>query len=347
MLLTTKNFTLLVTAALLAACGARGGPAVEEPAASPASGTAGPLGSAEQAVVVFAAYLYSEPGRGERLGEIQPDNVVGLGRVQDEWREIELTAPLQARGWVRSDRLGCRALREVELRPLEGRGGGATLRPGALLAVRGERHGRIEVATQDSVFREGTIERSACGIGATFVPGFPRGAVPHKLVRQATMVADGERGGQVIRLPEGYRFAVAAVEGRHAVGWTDGPVKVRGRIERSALERDRSTPLDRLAEPLGYTHEVLVEASMRDAPEGAPLVQLPGGTPANPVERRDEWVKIRTFGSIQLEGWVEGWAVRRVALDHNELEPLARRRIHVPFDRSSPRGIDPPSPNRQ
>ena len=334
------NFAcLLVAVAIsLVACGPRVGTVTGGTESPPYQ--SGAISSSDRGVVVFPAYLRSRPGSGARLGEIQPGAVVRLGDSSNDWREIEVLGPTKVTGWLRQDRLGCRALRDTELRPLDGGRGQVRLRPGALLALRGEREGRLEVETRDAVSRRGTIETESCGVGEPFVPTFPRGAIPHRLLRDAEMVSSEEDGREVIRLPEGYRFAVASTEGRAVVGWTDGPVVVAGQVDARAVERDRSTPLDRLAEPLGYTHEALVDLELRSEPSGTNIASLAGGVPLNRIEQSSGWIRVRTHGAVQLEGWVEHWEIRRVALDHNELEPWARRRLHVPIDRSQPRGMD-------
>jgi hypothetical protein len=289
---------------------------------------------------VFQANLRTRPGGGVRIGTIAPDTVVQLGRSTEEWQEVEVVGPVTVRGWVQRDRLGCRVLRETDLVPLDGSQEHTRLRPGALVAVASEQRGRLAVETRDPVSRRGTIDATTCGIGEPFVPRYPRGATPYRLVREAEMVVSGEGSGSTYRLPEGYRFAVESQQGRAAIGWTDGPVVVRGQVDASSIERDRRSPLDRLGQPLGYTHEAMIDTDLLDARSGRPVASISGGTPVNPIETGADWVKVRTFGKIQLEGWVEAWAVRRVALDHNELEPWARRRAHAPVDRTQPRGTE-------
>jgi len=332
---------LLTAAAAAAGCPATGGAGRgigrgTTPGGDPAA-LDGPA-----AVVVFRAYLRAGPGRGASVGQLNPDTVVALGAERGDWQEVEVRDPLPARGWVRRERLGCRALRRVSL---EGTGEDArevVLQPGALLAVLATEGEQLEVETRDPLGRRGRLPAADCGVGERFVPRLPRDGELYLLRREAPLLAAGAGGGPLATLPEGYRFVV---QGRGAAGYaegrTDGPVIVSGRIDGAALEEDpRSTPLDRLAEPLGYTHENVVEQDLLEDPRGQPVARLPGGTPMNLVERRGDWSRVRTVGPVELEGWVEHLEIRRVSLDHNELDPAARRRVHLPVDRDRPRAFE-------
>jgi hypothetical protein len=318
------------------ACGAptRGAPARPDDTQLP------PAGATEQAVVVFEADLREGPGRGAALGSVAADLVVLAGRRANGWREVEVRGDLAVTGWVREERLGCRALRDVPLVPLAGDAPAAHLRAGALLAVGAARDGRLEVETQGPIAVRGTVAAVDCGVGRRFFPTLPRDGVAHVLAKASTLVTD-LAGGTTFALPEGHRFAVVSRDGRDVVGRTDGPVVVRGRVDARAVVRDKTTPFDVLAERMGYSHEVVLEAAISASNAGASsFAKLPGGTPLLLLESDGDVTKVRTHGLVRLEGWVPTDQIRRVALDHNELEPGARRRNHDPVGRDAPRDPD-------
>lgn len=306
------------------------------PEAPPTSSTVPQL-PGDRAVVVFSAGLRQGPGSGQRLGSIRPDTTVTTGEIRDGWRHVETSGEVETSGWVRTQRLGCRALREVELQPLEGKPM-VQLRPGALLALTGARGDRFEVQTQGAVSVEGLIDRDDCGVGEPFVPTLPRDGLPHRLTRAARL--DAQLEGQTFELPEGYRFTVFAVDRNQAWGRTDGPVVVRGQIDATALERDQTTPFDRLAEPLGYSHEALIGSELLAEPEGEPIAQLADGTALTLLVHQGDWVEVQTYGQVEVSGWLPQPVVRRVSLDHNELDPWARQRRHAPVDRDWPRDLE-------
>ncbi len=328
---------VLVFVFILAACGASTLTS-EEP--GPSNGISPSLESSKQAVIVFSAGLRKGPGKGYRLGTLEPDTVVSLGEQRDGWQQVEVRDDLRVSGWVRRECVGCRALRDVPLRPLDGREPEVKLRRGALLALRATLEERLEVETQGPVTARGFIATADCGVGLDFVPTLPRDGIPHLLLREAQMSADFG-GGQSVLLPEKQRFAVFEREGRDAIGRTDGPVVVRGRIDARALTRDKTTPFDRLAEPMSYTHEVVLEAALSTKRAGGEIfVNLPGGTNLELLEVDREWASICTAGRVRLRGWVELRQSRRVALDHNALDPAARRREHAPLSHETPRGME-------
>jgi hypothetical protein len=299
-----------------------------------------------RAVVIFDAVVQSGPGSGPLLGTVAAGTVVGLGRVEGEWRQIEIEGPVRATAWIPSERIGCRALRDVELAPLDGSKPQVLLRPGALLAVTATDGDRLDVETQGSIAVRGRIAASDCGVGRPFVPTLPRDGNPSVLTRDAFLTTDVAGGGSSIRLPAGQRFAVfltRRADRNVAYGRTDGPVVLRGSIDALSLARDTSTPFDRLAEPLGYTHEALLGATLLDAPEGGAIAEVAAGTPLNVGDREGSWARITTHGAVRLEGWIEGEQIRRVSLDHNTLDPEARRRDHSPVERDRLLGLDTPA----
>jgi hypothetical protein len=292
------------------------------------------------AVVVFDAFVRARPTRGPAFGTLHPDVVVRVGRQVGEWREIEVAGPLPVRGWVQLSRLGCRALREVRLeRDREDAGAPVVLRPGAKLAIVEAGARWLEVETRDVVEARGRVPRSACGAGDRFVPLLPRDGALRQLRAPATLLAEGPGGGPIAALPAGSRFVLFRNEGGYAVGRTDGPVVVTGRVRAEAVGEDpRRTPLDRLAEPLGYTHEVIVAEELREAPNGRSLAVLPGGTPVNEEERHGDWTRVRSSGDVEVVGWVRGSAIRRMSLDHHEPDPGTQGRDHRPAERGVVRG---------
>ena len=307
------------------------------PAASPPSELS-PRG--EEGVVVFPAQLRSGPGSGAPLGSLQPDVVVGVSGETEGWLLVECRHPLRIEGWVPKERIGCRVLSETELTPREPSSQPtARLRPGALLAVHHREGTRLEVETQGAISLRGWVPAEVCGVGQPFVPTLPTDGRPHRLTRQASMTTVAPE--MVIMLPLGQRFAVAEIQDNLARGRTDGAVVVQGSLPLVVLEQDKTTPFDRLAQPLGYTHEILYTNSLRAQPEGNVLTELPGGTALNINRSSNGWSHIRTYGPVQLEGWIEQRNLRRVSLDYNQLDPEARRREHVPFDRSLPRREEP------
>jgi SH3-like domain-containing protein len=290
----------------------------------------------DEAVVVFEAQLRSGPGQGATVGSLQPNVVVRVSQETDGWLLVECHHPLRIHGWVRKERIGCRALSEAELTPQDPSSQPATrLRPGALLAVHHREGARLDVETQGAISLRGWVPAEICGVGQPFVPTLPTDGRPHRLTQQANMTTIAPE--MVIMVPLGQRFAVAQVEENLARGRTDGAVVVQGSLPLAVLEQDKTTPFDRLAQPLGYTHEVLQTNSLRAHPAGDVLTELPGGTALNINRSRDGWSHVRTYGLVQLEGWIEQQNLRRVSLDYNQLDPEARRREHVPFDRSWPR----------
>lgn len=333
----TLSQPLALATVCLACCGSPtprpGGPENAQPMV--------PFSNKGQAVVVFAASLRLGPGTGPQVGEVEPGTVVSVGDESEGWRQVGIDAPVRVKAWILEERLGCRALRDVELSPLDETKPQVKLRSGALLAIRGAEGDQIDVETQGVIAIRGRIAKRDCGVGRPFVPTLPRDGVPYQLVRAAHLSADVEHGGSSsIRLEEGQRFTVFITKGGLAYGRTDGPVVLRGHIDAAALDRDKRTPFDRLAEPLGYTHEAILDAPLRATPDGDPIAELPGGTPLNVAGRQDDWAQITVFGMVKLDGWLEWSRIRRVSLDHNELDPAARRREHVPIVRNEPRGME-------
>jgi hypothetical protein len=292
----------------------------------------------DQAVIVYTAPLRASPGDGAALGTLEPNTVVKVGELVDGWRSVETITPPLLAAWVEADRIGCRALEDLTLIPTDQSKPQITLRPGALLAVLERQDQKLLIQTQGVISVDGLIESSKCGVGAPFVPTVPHDGTPHILVRRARLAS--ELGGQSLDLPEGQRFAVFAIKNKLAYGRTDGPVALRGLIDAAALERDKTTPFDRLAEPLGYSHETLVETPLSSEPDAPPFAELPGGSPLTILNRQSDKVQIRVSGQIRLEGWVAEQTIRRVSLDHNELDPYAKRREHGPIPRDFPRGLD-------
>ncbi len=334
--LTYLCLSVLATAGLVTAC--HTGPEPE----TPVNLEGGAVSDGRpRAVVVFEANVRTGPGRGVHFAKLSPHTIVRLGERQGRWQQVEVEGPLRATGWVRTSRLGCRVLHDVTLDT--GHDGlEVTLRPGALLAYRDEERAEevITVETREHIAVTGSIPTEACGIGEPFVPELPRDGALYRLTRESAILAMDS--SPLATLPSGSRFVVFSAERRLAVGRTDGPVSTPAKIDTSALEPDpRGTPLDRLAEPLGYSHEVIVDEPLFHEPSGTELARLPGGTPMTITERQGDWSQIRTFGLVQLEGWVPHVKLRRVSLDHNELDREALRRDHAPVNRRIIRDPEP------
>lgn len=333
----TKSSPIFTFAIALVCCG----PSTPRPEGPETARDMTPFSNEGRAVVVFSASLRLGPGSGPQVGEVEPGTVVSIGAVTDGWRHVGIEDPVRVKAWVLEERLGCRALRDVELTPLDDTKPQVKLRPGALVAIRGAEGDQIEVETQGVIAVKGRIAKRDCGVGSPFVPTLPRDGIPYQLVRAAHLSADVKHGGSSsIRLEEGQRFTVFITKGSLAYGRTDGPVVLRGHIDAASLDRDKRTPFDRLVEPLGYTHEAILDTTLRATPDGEPIAKLPGGTPLNVADRQDEWAHITSFGKVRLDGWLEWSQIRRVSLDHNELDPAARRREHVPIVRNEPRGME-------
>ena len=293
-----------------------------------------------RAVVVVSAPLHLGPGSETTFGVVAPDQEVTVSRRAGPWLWAVTDTPPLARGWIQEDRLGCRVLVETDLRAeLPPGEKGIQVRPGALVSILGQRGATLEVETQGPLVFRGELPRDRCGIGKSFVPTLPRDGQAHRLIRLAFLETPLLR--EPPQLPLGQRFTVLSREGDRAYGRTDGPVIIYGRIDPNALERDLSTPFDRLAEPLGYTHEVLLDGNVRRSPAGQILARLKGGTPVNLLDQSGRWTRIATYGPVRLEGWIEEPLLRRISLDYNELEPGARQRRHSPEDRDRPRVGDP------
>ena len=93
--------------------------------------------------------------------------------------------------------------------------------------------------------------------------------------------------------------------------------------ERFGLAFDDSK-LSLLGEIPPYDHEILLDGSLRQKPDGKTIVALPPGLPLQVLETRSGWVRVETAGPVRARGWVDEREVRRIRFPEDAVAPMVR-----------------------
>ncbi|MBI2896999.1 MAG: hypothetical protein HYY06_25810 [Deltaproteobacteria bacterium] len=271
--------------------------------------------------------------------------LVERGETRGGWAPVAIDGDVTLAGFVRSDRLGCRAGSSVELQPI-GREPSipVRLRRGAMLRRLRERGDLLEVATVGPLVLKGAIPTTACVVpGEPYFDETPREG-DLRLLSQEAALHDAPAGqGTRVRLPAGTRFLVRETREGWAGGRTDGPVIVEGWIPTGAIGGPpEGSPLDILTRPLDHTHEVLATARLESrGPRGRPgPVEVRGGAGVDVLETVDARVRVRTVGPVAVEGWLPAEMVREVTTSEESID-LPRGAAKRTPPRRGPRLIVP------
>lgn len=289
-------------------------------------------------ILIYTTPIKISP-KGELLGLLSPGiKIKSLSISSDNYIKVETEKPFKVIGWINREAIGVSVIKPSILwADTKQYKKVAELLPGALLQWQGKDGKMYKVKTVHPLSLTGFINPEDCS-NKIVIP-FEEYPTQHKLLKklkQDTYLKGEDRSTPLFKIEKGEIFVVLHEQNGWYYGYIHSPVLIKGWIHGKDLEDwEPPSPLEKLKHKLPYSHETIVEVPLYlDKNLEYKLTILPSETPLIAHSYFKDRVRVETFGSIQIKGWIKQNYIQEVTLDNESLTlPLYTRPYHTPLDR--------------
>jgi len=272
-----------------------------------------------------------------------------LGKKKGKMVFVKTISPFEVEGWIKANEIGCRVTLDTQLKTGassdENIEGSPLLRKGALVRIISQKQDWIEIETvprnikifsvsqdkQDELSSEnvlvgyiikGWIPKSNCSTNqAPYYDSAPQEGTLYAFNNETVIYKEkpqeekAKNNNKKLQIPgkalKYTRWVEIESQGVWSKGYTDGPIVVKGWVQKDKLgEPPNTNPLYMIFIKDFKDYEVIIDSSLINSVTKKPITKLPGGTQVYRTGVDYEGCIVRTSNPIVVEGLIDCKSLR-------------------------------------